>query len=126
MAIFLKIEIDQDIYLAELKTKLHLGRGRHNDVVIQDRNVSQNHCLIILEVDGIYLKDLDSKNGTFVNNTLIGHHRIGHDDVITIGEKTRISFVAEKLTKSEYIRIGTSSINPNTIQSLTLPKIVKK
>ena len=125
MAIFLKFEIDENIYLVELKSELRIGRGRHNDFVIHDRNVSQNHCIIGLEIDGVYLKDLGSKNGTFVNNTVVGHHRIGYDDKISIGEKTKISFQLEKLSKADMLRIGPSSLHPQGLKGLTLPKIAK-
>jgi len=44
-----------------------IGRGDDNDFVINHGSVSTHHCEITLSDGGVYLKDLGSTNGTFIN-----------------------------------------------------------
>jgi VWFA-related protein len=54
-------------YAAPLKGQLRVGRKvEGNDIVIDDKAVSGRHCLFSLEQDALYIRDLDSSNGTFV------------------------------------------------------------
>ncbi len=47
---------------------LIIGRDADCDIVIPDRQVSRRHAQIKKGNNGITLEDLDSKNGTFLNN----------------------------------------------------------
>ena len=44
-----------------------VGRNRHSHVVLDDRRVSTSHCELIATDRGVLLRDLESKNGTYVN-----------------------------------------------------------
>lgn len=44
----------------------HIGRGAHNDVVINDDSVSDTHAKLQRRDDGWYLVDVGSTNGTYV------------------------------------------------------------
>jgi pSer/pThr/pTyr-binding forkhead associated (FHA) protein len=44
----------------------HVGRGPHNDVVIQDESVSDSHAKLQRREDGWVVVDMDSTNGTYV------------------------------------------------------------
>jgi two-component system cell cycle response regulator len=48
--------------------ELLLGRGKDCDVRIQDHSVSRRHVRIEPSVEGYYVSDLQSTNGTFVND----------------------------------------------------------
>jgi pSer/pThr/pTyr-binding forkhead associated (FHA) protein len=51
----------------ELRVPLaHIGRGAHNDVVLQDDSVSESHAKIQLRDGDWFLADIGSTNGTFV------------------------------------------------------------
>ncbi|GMO14776.1 MAG: FHA domain-containing protein [Termitinemataceae bacterium] len=51
---------------------LKIGRSSSNDIVIKDATVSSQHAaLIILDSGEVRIKDLNSKNGTFVNGQRI-------------------------------------------------------
>jgi hypothetical protein len=78
---------------------LLVGRDADCDVVIPDRQVSRRHASIMLE-DGAYvLKDLDSKNGTFVNGQeLAGPHILSDGDEIQIALCCKLAFVAADAT----------------------------
>ncbi len=48
-----------------------IGREEDNDIVLPDRRVSRQHAVIEREGDRYYIRDCGSKNGTFVNGTLL-------------------------------------------------------
>ncbi|MDN5565873.1 MAG: FHA domain-containing protein [Psychrobacter sp.] len=50
---------------------LSVGRGSDNDVVLGSKEVSRNHALLSVLNGQLYVKDLTSSNGTFVNNERI-------------------------------------------------------
>ena len=63
-----------------------LGRQSDNDIVVDEAGASRRHAAIRHADDGYYLVDLDSKNGTFVNNSrLDGEHFLMHGDIIRLG-----------------------------------------
>ena len=74
---------------------ISLGRGEINQIVLADGDVSRCHCAIRLENGGYYLKDLDSRNGTFLNNLPVKEAFLRHGDCIRIG-KTLILFQTEE------------------------------
>jgi S1-C subfamily serine protease len=50
---------------------LRLGRGPGNDIVLSDDGVSREHARVWLRGDEVVVQDLDSTNGTFVNDIKI-------------------------------------------------------
>lgn len=75
-----------------------IGRKNDNDVIIDNLAVSGNHARIDSVSATFILTDLQSTNGTFVNNQLISTHTLRNQDVITIG-KHQILFDATDLEK---------------------------
>jgi hypothetical protein len=62
-----------------------IGRRSYNDIVLNHRSVSGEHALLRREGLDIYLEDLGSTNGSFVNGRLIKRQRLAHNDTIEIG-----------------------------------------
>ena len=80
--------------LAEFELKkgvsLSIGRRDTNDLVIEDPSVSGNHAKIDSMGDRFVLIDLQSKNGSFVNEQLINSHWLQDEDIISIGGHTLV------------------------------------
>ena len=49
-----------------------IGRSTNSDIIIEDPTVSRRHALIIETPRGVALRDLHSRNGTYVNDRRIG------------------------------------------------------
>lgn len=68
-----------------LKDNITIGRRPYNDIALDDLTVSGEHA-VILTVDGArVIKDLNSRNGTYVNGNPLQSHRLDHGDLIEIG-----------------------------------------
>lgn len=65
---------------------LTIGRKRNNDVIVENLAVSSHHAKIDSVGDEFVLIDLQSKNGSFVNEKLITSHWLKPGDVISIGK----------------------------------------
>lgn len=50
---------------------LSIGRGNDNDVILGSKEVSRNHALLSVLNGQLYVKDLNSSNGTSINNERI-------------------------------------------------------
>lgn len=62
-----------------------IGALDENQIVIADECVSRRHCVIEPVSDGFLLRDLDSRNGTFLNGTRIKEAYLAPGDRIRIG-----------------------------------------
>lgn len=73
--IFTKIENNQEeeSFRIILEESLSIGRGiNKNDwVIANDQTISQKHCKLYRERDEVYIMDLNTTNGTFVNKKRI-------------------------------------------------------
>ncbi len=65
-----------------------LGRSSDADIVVLDEKASRLHCGIRLWDGDFYIKDLKSKNGTFVNGARIEMAKLKPGDQIRIGSFT--------------------------------------
>lgn len=64
---------------------LTVGRSTGNTVQIHDAKISRHHSEIRATPDGYFIRDLGSKNGTFVNGARITEARLRDDDRLQIG-----------------------------------------
>jgi pSer/pThr/pTyr-binding forkhead associated (FHA) protein len=56
-------------------------------VLAGDEFASARHARIEARVDGVWVQDLDSTNGTYVNGSRVaGAQRLGAGDVLRVGE----------------------------------------
>ena len=73
-------------YQIEQGQSMTIGRLNDNDIVIENLAVSGHHAKIDTLGSEFLMTDLQSKNGTFVNEQLTHSHKLRHGDVITIGK----------------------------------------
>lgn len=62
-----------------------IGRENYNDVVLKNLLVSRQHAVILWENASFVIKDLNSQNGTFVNDKSITLTALSDGDKIKIG-----------------------------------------
>jgi pSer/pThr/pTyr-binding forkhead associated (FHA) protein len=67
------------------KTSTVLGRDPTADVVIDNTDVSWRHCLLDIQTRGVFIRDLDSTNGTYVNTILVRDGQVNPGDRIELG-----------------------------------------
>ncbi len=67
------------------KEPLHVGRGPANGLVLSDTTVSTHHAMIWAEGGKLWVRDLDSRNGTFLNG-----NRITAASAFTEGDTLRL------------------------------------
>ena len=65
-----------------------VGRGGQNDLVLADDDfASARHARIEVRGDGVWVQDLDSTNGTFLNGArVVGAERMSPGDTLRVGE----------------------------------------
>jgi hypothetical protein len=65
-----------------------VGRGGQNDLVLTgDEFASARHARIEVRGDGVWVQDLESTNGTYVNGSRVaGAQRLDAGDVLRVGE----------------------------------------
>ncbi|WP_445372228.1 GGDEF domain-containing protein [Methylomonas sp. HW2-6] len=77
---------DQGKQFPLMATRHVLGRELSADIAIADPKISRRHCLLSLDGRQVHLEDLNSTNGTFVNNRRITRHLVQLLDRIRIGD----------------------------------------
>ena len=68
--------------------QLTIGRGNQNDIPIAtDEYASARHARFEPRQDGVWVQDLGSTNGTFLNGTRLDRpRRLAQGDVVRVGE----------------------------------------
>ncbi len=79
-----------------LKESITLGRNEDNTVVIDNLAVSGYHARIDKAGSDFVLTDLQSTNGTFVNNGKIVSHKLQHGDKIIVGKHILLFVMSAK------------------------------
>jgi hypothetical protein len=90
-----------EIYLRlEPGETLAVGRDLSSDLTILDAGVSRHQASFTLEPDGLWLEDLHSQNGTFVNMEPIRRVMVHSGDVITFG-RVSLTLIARDAAADE-------------------------
>jgi len=63
----------------------HLGRAPGNEIVLPYPSISSRHCIFIISGPDIVLRDLNSSNGTLVNDETISEAVLRPGDTIHVG-----------------------------------------
>lgn len=107
-----------------------IGRAADCDIVLPERQISRYHVRIEWDADGYVLRDLGSKNGTYVNGEKVRGqlYRLRDGDEISLATTLQIGFVAGEATlpleevflpghlvvdeDARRVRLGREELNP--------------
>jgi transcriptional regulator with GAF, ATPase, and Fis domain len=121
------------VYLLN-EPEVRIGRDPSNTLAISDLSLSRRHCLLTREEDGYRLRDLESRNGTFVNGAVAADKRLSHGDQISAGESVFL-FLLEESTDEAIARAvefddsltqTTAQIRPQDVLYLQPERILKE
>jgi len=76
------------------KERTTLGRRPYNDIVIDNLAVSGEHAVLTAAQSDVFIEDLNSTNGTYINGKAVKKQLLSNNDVVEVG-KYRIKFLAE-------------------------------
>jgi ABC-type multidrug transport system ATPase subunit/pSer/pThr/pTyr-binding forkhead associated (FHA) protein len=82
---------------------MRIGRARDNAVIVSDLLASRHHAELHVGRHGVEVVDLESANGTFVNDQRVTRAPVGQGDVIAVGHHV---FQLEGDRLVEYIDSG--------------------
>jgi Inner membrane component of T3SS, cytoplasmic domain len=106
--------------------KFIIGRETDCHLLLASNSVSRHHCVLLMDEYTLRIRDLASKNGTFINRdqTRIGERILVHGDTVYIGDMV-IRIELESGTASASLE--TRDVEPETIDhtghSLEKPKV---
>jgi pSer/pThr/pTyr-binding forkhead associated (FHA) protein len=75
--------------------RMTIGRSPEAEIFLDDVTVSRNHALLVARRDGLYIDDLGSLNGTYVNRRRIESHRLQNGDELQVG-KYKLTYLDER------------------------------
>ena len=93
------------------KDKTTLGRRPYNDIVIDNLAVSGEHAVLQMVGADVFIEDLNSTNGTYINGKAIKKQLLAHNDTVEIG-KYKIKYLVDEGTEYEktmIMRPGTAA-----------------
>ncbi len=97
------------------KDRTTLGRRPYNDIVIDNLAVSGEHAVLQMTGNEVYLEDLNSTNGTYINGKAVKKQLLQNNDTVEIG-KYKIKFMNEAagptFEKTMVIKAGAAGIAP--------------
>lgn len=101
------------------KERTTLGRHADNDIVFDNLVVSGHHCAFDLEgLADVYVEDLHSTNGTYVNGKMVKRQKLSDGEVISIGN-FRIQYLASSerpaFARTEAMRLDAPQKAPHAV-----------
>ena len=81
-------ELDEGLDFELDSSQVTIGRGRQNDIaLVHDEYASARHARVEPRQDGVWVQDLGSTNGTFLNGMRLERpRRLTHGDIVRVGE----------------------------------------
>ena len=88
------------------KPLIKIGKREDNDFILDEKTVSRNHLEIVQSEDRYLLKDLESTNGTFINDIRVKEAYLSPGDIVRLGNVS-----AEFVAFDEKVQIEPSTQN---------------
>jgi len=107
------------------KDRTSLGRRPYNDIVIDNLAVSGEHAVLQMSGNEVFVEDLNSTNGTYLNGKAVKKQQLNNGDTVEIG-KYKIKYVNEAASagfeKTMIIKAGSAgAVAPAASAAATLP-----
>jgi transcriptional regulator with GAF, ATPase, and Fis domain len=99
-----------------LKSPLVVGRSKPCHILLDMEGVSRKHCEFSLLESKVFLKDLDSTNGTYLNGTRIREAVVRPGDRVVVG--SCVLFVLDEKTEVPDAGMPTQFLGETTIETL--------
>ena len=77
---------DRGAQITVARSRVTIGRSAVNDLVLTDTSVSGTHAELVIGDSGVIIHDLESTNGTFVNNTRVKSAWIEPGNDVKVGK----------------------------------------
>jgi transcriptional regulator with GAF, ATPase, and Fis domain len=114
------------------ETEVRIGRDPSNSLAISDLSLSRRHCVLAREDDGYKVRDLDSRNGTYVNGRVISEKRLSHGDQISVGESVLVFLLQEETDEAasvefdDHLTQATAQIRPQDVLYLQPERVLRE
>ena len=105
------------------KDKTTLGRRPYNDIVIDNLAVSGEHAVLQMLGNDVFIEDLNSTNGTYINGKAVKKQMLVHNDTVEVG-KYKIKYLVEDngdYEKTMIMRPGAAGGAPHSPYNQTAP-----
>ena len=124
----------KDSSYALSSAEVPLGRDPSNLLSISDPSLSRKHCMITRAGDRYSIRDLDSRNGTFVNGVAVREAILEHGDQISAGDSVFIFLLQEEGEEAvsggvefeDSLTHATSQIRPQDVLYLQPDRILSE
>lgn len=121
--LFINVALDTKLVQTQKidKEKITIGRERDNDIYINNLAISRHHAEITNDGGKLFLKDLESSNGTYLNGVKINYAEIRSGDAISIGK-----YILSIESKAPAIDNAYSEGNTVLVDQSTQDKFLRK
>jgi transcriptional regulator with GAF, ATPase, and Fis domain len=107
----------RDVYRLVQGETITIGRTPTNHIVVKDERCSRSHAEVFFSGNGWIFRDLDSRNGSYIDGQLLqDDHALQLDDIIRIGE-VHLQFVHDVSNIFSDARMGNGGSSSEETQS---------
>jgi len=104
--------------IVPVRMRLVIGRGSDCDLVLDEPEMSRRHAVIENSGDGIYLRDLGSANGTFVNGVQVRDAVLHPDDQIAFDQNRFLLEAPSLPTRADGAQLAADPDNSTITQTM--------
>jgi diguanylate cyclase (GGDEF)-like protein len=90
--------------LYDLSGTMTVGRGRGADIPLSGDGISRNHARVEMRGEHVFLEDLGSTNGSWVNGEKIRRSELKDGDKIQLGSATILKFTYHDVLDEDFQR----------------------
>ena len=117
------IAISDELHGQELTVDRDMLVGRHQDadIQLQSADISRRHAAFLLKEDALWVQDLKSSNGTFVNDLRIEHEKLLKDgDIVQFA-----SIIFNVLAPAKAVELESVTPLVEVEESVEVPVVVE-